>query len=569
MPKRIPWLERVIAADEADADVVLVGFKSYDVAKSNTMACTMCLASEHHRMRYRLLVCTSSACSEAQEDACAWRGKILTCLSTNRVSVYDYGDHTAEGFSPKKKKLSASQKTFCREMAKNHLRPLRIRHAMARKFSTPLENLPNLSVVQNFVNHYSRTNLENHDRVDEIREWIHARNFTGAESKDQAFTFSWEVDEKGKSVVGNGSDAKPFILHVDATYKMNHRGYPVVVVGISDRARVFHLVALFIVSQETQPIFEAVLLSLRRLFYYITCRDLVVRYALADADQAQYNALSSKTIKGFPSLLSSSVMRDVYDLHFVRSEFDFVRMREQILSNWKSNPYLVGFAQYMTDQWLYGRYWKWQRYFTPPGFASTNNPVETFNARLKRDYTLRRRLKMGTLLRELSACCHDVSSTTRSFSFEIAIQPTLTRRVSEMVKQSLIGFWNRGCSPPACAVSSDTVHVVSRMAQRVQVAPHKRTEVGIAVSAQMGANYARMEVQGQPWGGWPVDITHRWCPCGYCYAFGICVHVLFALRATETVDSSGRNVLVNRNKRKRSGGDSGGRPRAVGPDLTF
>ncbi|ETL30224.1 hypothetical protein L914_16697 [Phytophthora nicotianae] len=506
MPKRIPWLERVIAADEADADVVLVGFKSYDVAKSNTMACTMCLASEHHRMRYRLLVCTSSACSEAQEDACAWRGKILTCLSTNRVSVYDYGDHTAEGFSPKKKKLSASQKTFCREMAKNHLRPLRIRHAMARKFSTPLENLPNLSVVQNFVNHYSRTNLENHDRVDEIREWIHARNFTGAESKDQAFTFSWEVDEKGKSVVGNGSDAKP---------------------------------------------------------------DLVVRYALADADQAQYNALSSKTIKGFPSLLSSSVMRDVYDLHFVRSEFDFVRMREQILSNWKSNPYLVGFAQYMTDQWLYGRYWKWQRYFTPPGFASTNNPVETFNARLKRDYTLRRRLKMGTLLRELSACCHDVSSTTRSFSFEIAIQPTLTRRVSEMVKQSLIGFWNRGCSPPACAVSSDTVHVVSRMAQRVQVAPHKRTEVGIAVSAQMGANYARMEVQGQPWGGWPVDITHRWCPCGYCYAFGICVHVLFALRATETVDSSGRNVLVNRNKRKRSGGDSGGRPRAVGPDLTF
>ncbi|ETL83454.1 hypothetical protein L917_16606 [Phytophthora nicotianae] len=244
-------------------------------------------------------------------------------------------------------------------------------------------------------------------------------------------------------------------------------------------------------------------------------------------------------------------------------------MREQILSNWKSNSYLVGFAQYMTDQWLYGRYWKWQRYFTPPGFASTNNPVETFNARLKRDYTLRRRLKMGTLLRELSACCHDVSSTIRSFSFEIAIQPTLTRRVSEMVKQSLIGFWNGGCLPPACAVSSDTVHVVSRMAQRVQVAPHKRTEVGIAVSAQMGANYARMEVQGQPWGGWPVDITHRWCPCGYCYEFGICVHVLFALRATETVDSSGRNVVVNRNKRKRSGGDSGGRPCAVGPDLTF
>ncbi|KAG3003657.1 hypothetical protein PC116_g20663 [Phytophthora cactorum] len=26
-----------------------------------------------------------------------------------------------------------------------------------------------------------------------------------------------------------------FILHTDATYKTNHRGYPVVVIGVSDR----------------------------------------------------------------------------------------------------------------------------------------------------------------------------------------------------------------------------------------------------------------------------------------------------------------------------------------------
>ncbi|KAG2931778.1 hypothetical protein PC114_g2060 [Phytophthora cactorum] len=80
-----------------------------------------------------------------------------------------------------------------------------------------------------------------------------------------------------------------FILHVDATYKLNQRGYPVVVIGISDRARVFHLVALFIVSLETQPVFEAVFMSLRRLFYYITNQDLVIRNAMGDADQAHYN----------------------------------------------------------------------------------------------------------------------------------------------------------------------------------------------------------------------------------------------------------------------------------------
>eukprot|EP00644_Phytophthora_capsici_P019610 jgi/Phyca11/133442/e_gw1.472.5.1 len=112
------------------------------------------------------------------------------------------------------------QKEFCRELAKHHLRPMRIRHAMSRKFETSLEELPALSTVQNFVNHYSRTYLLNNDR---------------------AFSFGWDLDCEGKPTVGNGSDERPFIiglstkaliqrlvvppenfiLHVDATYKMN------------------------------------------------------------------------------------------------------------------------------------------------------------------------------------------------------------------------------------------------------------------------------------------------------------------------------------------------------------
>eukprot|EP00644_Phytophthora_capsici_P003059 jgi/Phyca11/102906/e_gw1.7.573.1 len=243
-------------------------------------------------MRCRLLACSSSLCGEGQSVPCTWRGKLLSCEATQRVSIYVYGAHATEVSSPKKKKLTTAQKTYCREKADDHIRPLRIRHGMSRKFSTPLEDLPALSVVQNFVNHYSRTYLDNHDRT---------------------FTFCWEADAQGLPKVGDGSDERPFIvgmptkglimqllmppdafiLHVDATYKMNHRGYPVIVVGVSDRARVFHLVALFVVSQETQEVFEAVLLSLQRVFYFITRKNLVVRYAMADDDQAQYNALNT------------------------------------------------------------------------------------------------------------------------------------------------------------------------------------------------------------------------------------------------------------------------------------
>ncbi|KAE9044804.1 hypothetical protein PR003_g4342 [Phytophthora rubi] len=85
-------------------------------------------------------------------------------------------------------------------------------------------------------------------------------------------TFGWDLDRDDKHIVGDGSDERPFviglttkalvqrlmvppesfIMHVDTAYKMNFREYPVLVVGMSDRSRGFHLVALFIVSQERQ-----------------------------------------------------------------------------------------------------------------------------------------------------------------------------------------------------------------------------------------------------------------------------------------------------------------------------
>eukprot|EP00644_Phytophthora_capsici_P001290 jgi/Phyca11/105259/e_gw1.10.587.1 len=250
----------------------------------------MCIDAEHKR-RYRLLTCSSGLCCEASELDCGWGGKIVTCLETGHVSIFEYGAHNTHVSSPKRKKLTTTQKTYCRELADEHLRPMRIRHALARKFSTPLEDLPPLKT---------------------LRAWVHARAYTGLETMTQTFTFGWELDSSGKPIVGNGSDEKPFIvglstkalmlrltvppenfiLHVDGTYKMNQCDYPVIVVGISDRSRRFHLVYLFVVSQETQPVFEAVFFSLRQIYFWITKNDLRIQYAMADGDKAQCNALA-------------------------------------------------------------------------------------------------------------------------------------------------------------------------------------------------------------------------------------------------------------------------------------
>ncbi|KAG3057166.1 hypothetical protein PI125_g25445 [Phytophthora idaei] len=101
--------------------------------------------------------------------------------------------------------------------------------------------------------------MENHDRVNELRAWVHDRAYNSSESMTETLTFGWQLDNTGKPVVGNGSDEKPFIvgistkalilrpvvppqsfiLHLDATYKMNQCEYPVLVVGVSDRSRRF------------------------------------------------------------------------------------------------------------------------------------------------------------------------------------------------------------------------------------------------------------------------------------------------------------------------------------------
>ncbi|ETP24181.1 hypothetical protein F441_02778 [Phytophthora nicotianae CJ01A1] len=453
-------------------------------------------------MRYRLLECSSEACSETSTTKCPCRGKVITCLDTTCVCVYEYNEHLSAADDPKKKKFTKAQKDFCRELADQHLRPMRIRLALSRKFETSLMDLPPLTTVQNFVNYYSRTYLENYDRLKELKMWIYTHAYNGSEQMTQPFAFGCEYDSDGKLVVGNGSDESPFIvglttkalmlrmmlppeyfvLHVEGTYKTNYVDYTVVVLGVSDRSRGFHLVALFIVSQETQSVFEAVLLALRRLYFWIAGKELVVQYAMDDGDKAQCSALHSKALKRFPSHLLAAVQSDIHDLHSTRTQASFLQMQDAVLRKWMEDSRLLAFSQYMSAQWLYG-----------------------------------------------------------PFNIESAGHSAIVRI--------------QALAPP-----------------RIAVVPNNCSEAGIAVSAQMGANYTRMEILNQPWGGWQVVLWRQSCPCNYWFMFGSCVHVLYALRMTAYVDSQGRDILVSRKKRRRHDAGavgSGDRPRRIGPALSY
>ncbi|KAG2761037.1 hypothetical protein PC129_g13770 [Phytophthora cactorum] len=113
---------------------------------------------------------------------------------------------------PRSPNLTAAQKAFAKQMAEAGMKPARIRTAMLQHFTLQPSDLSALQKVQNFVCYYRRTKLGGSDTTPSITGAIRALAFTGREKEHEPFAFGWDLDENGQLLVGNGSEAKPFLV---------------------------------------------------------------------------------------------------------------------------------------------------------------------------------------------------------------------------------------------------------------------------------------------------------------------------------------------------------------------
>ncbi|KAE8895108.1 hypothetical protein PF003_g20898 [Phytophthora fragariae] len=221
--------------------------------------------------------------------------------------------------------------------------------------------MPKVATVQCFVQHYRRAHLGGSDFLDDVEAKVCEHAHQGDEEPSKPFTFTWRSDANGKPIAGCGSDADAFVvgmsskqllhrldrdrsahvLHLDATYKLSQVEYPVMVVGVSDCMSSFHVVAFFIMSQQTEHHFAEALAMLRRMYTMVMNKQLSVRFVMADADKAQRNAVDSvlgvdndivnlicyfhvaakiyKHTRGVPIVLAARVARDLADTHLLPS----------------------------------------------------------------------------------------------------------------------------------------------------------------------------------------------------------------------------------------------------------
>lgn len=198
------------------------------------------------------------------------------------------------------------------------------------------------------------------------------------------------------------------VFHLDSTYKIVKYNYPLFVLGYTDLNRHFHSVAFMYSSHEQIGDFEHFFRSFKNL-----CLDFDLefspKYIVTDAWKASAAAIASELpntlhlmcyfhVKynirkcrndSLPASMYQEVMKDVTDLHNTLSIGEFEMLSADVLKRWRKKPDMRAFADYFENTWLNSVFNRWQLFWTEPGKAHTNSPIESYNKEIKSSFTKR------------------------------------------------------------------------------------------------------------------------------------------------------------------------------------
>ena len=279
---------------------------------------------------------------------------------------------------------------------------------------------------------------------------------------DDMFYFNIKLDEDGIPIVGDGNPNNHLsimmtskalikrveetgVFHVDCTYKLIKNGFPVLIFGISDIKGQFHPIAYNITSHEDENDFANFFNGLKDLVGSLGLA-FNPRFFMQDTCDASYNA----TKKCFPNVeilmcyfhvcenirkhknllpadLYEEMMTNIGVIHMSKNEKELNENIRLFKNDYKDYP---EFVNYVNAQWFTGRYNKWQIFRNDPGMANTNSNIESYNATVKRDYTLRKRLSVITLLDKFKTIVIVESGSTIDFSYLPAFKPKLKEKLN-------------------------------------------------------------------------------------------------------------------------------------------
>ena len=87
-------------------------------------------------------------------------------------------------------------------------------------------------------------------------------------------------------------------------------------------------------------------------------------------------------------------MKQINELHNSVNQNQFDTLWLKVSNTWLKYPSLEAFHKYFKKQWIDSSFNKWAVFHTPPGYTTTNNPIESYNKSIKHYFTNRLKLNL-------------------------------------------------------------------------------------------------------------------------------------------------------------------------------
>ena len=249
------------------------------------------------------------------------------------------------------------------------------------------------------------------------------------------------------------------MIHIDGTYKITRNKFPLIVFGRTDLRRQFHPISFMVTSHEDNTDFSFFYSELIKILNILKI-NFSLYYLMQDACQASYNA--EKTIfqnttilmcwyhlmanvklrlPTIDSTIQNEIMSDINKFHFALNHNEYVSQYNYVMSKW-DHYHMIGkkgikeFKEYFNSQWVYSSFNLWQLYTTPPGYATGNGPIESFNNQIKSIFTLYVKLSMHDCLTSfMVAIIQYYSVHTREFEMQPITDVPLRQKATNYLPQ--------------------------------------------------------------------------------------------------------------------------------------
>lgn len=97
---------------------------------------------------------------------------------------------------------------------------------------------------------------------------------------------------------------------------------------------------------------------------------------------------------------------------------------------------LDDFVEYFENEWISGPTYKWRVYNSPLGFSTTNNPIESYNNKIKVQFTMRVLMSMKGICDLFKDVCAFECERLKEFSNEVKVTSKIYKRAQSFLVEN-------------------------------------------------------------------------------------------------------------------------------------